>query len=160
MTDIIEIIKKASQEAEEQRSPSDILFGVVININPLEIQVEQKLVLTNEFFILTKNVIDYDVNIDLNWDTDNKSLSANHSHDIDGNIQVTSIISPNEDNQKITNEIDSNLSIQNKEIDISHNHTILGTKKITIHNALKQNDKVILLQQRGGQKFIVLDKIY
>lgn len=160
MADIIEIIKKASQEAEEQRSPSNILFGVVIDTNPLQIQVEQKLVLTNEFLILTKNVIDYSVNIDLNWNTDNKSLNVNHSHDIAGNVQVTSTISPNEDNQEITNTVDSNLSIQSKEIDISHNHTITGTKSITIYNGLKQNDKVILLQQRGGQKFVVLDKIY
>jgi len=39
-------------------------------------------------------------------------------------------------------------------------HSIVGTKSITINNALKQNDKVILLQQAGGQKYIVLDKVY
>lgn len=42
---------------------------------------------------------------------------------------------------------------------IEHNHNIKGTKSITIHNGLKQNDKVILLQAQGGQKYIVLDKV-
>lgn len=41
----------------------------------------------------------------------------------------------------------------------SHNHSISGTKSITIHNALKVGDKVLLLRQQGGQAYIVLDKI-
>lgn len=32
-------------------------------------------------------------------------------------------------------------------------------KTITVHNALKNGDKVILIKQKGGQKFIVLDKL-
>lgn len=32
-------------------------------------------------------------------------------------------------------------------------------RKITIHNALKENDTVVLLQKRGGQEFVVIDKI-
>lgn len=137
MADIIEVIKKASQEAEDQRSPCNVLFGTVINISPLEIQVEQKLVLTKEFLILTKNVIDYNIQVGVNWNTNNKELNADHSHSAVGDA-----------------------TIQNTNINLTHNHAISGTKSITIHNALKQNDKVLLIQQRGGQKFIVLDKIY
>lgn len=36
---------------------------------------------------------------------------------------------------------------------------ITGRKKIIIHNALKVGDKVMLLQEQGGQKYIVLDKV-
>lgn len=148
MADIIEIMKKAALEAINNSSPSSVLFGVVINTRPLEIQVEQKLVLTKEFLILTKNVIDYDVNVSLDCSTDDKILNANHSHEISGNISVSE------------GSITNTLAIEKANIDLTHNHSITGKKKITIHNALKQNDKVILLQQQGGQKFIVLDKIY
>lgn len=41
----------------------------------------------------------------------------------------------------------------------SHNHQIQGTKEITINNALKAGEKVILLREQGGQKYIVLDRI-
>ena len=40
----------------------------------------------------------------------------------------------------------------------SHGHEINGKKKVTIHNALKTGDKVILLREQGGQKYVVIDK--
>lgn len=41
----------------------------------------------------------------------------------------------------------------------SHNHTISGNKTLTVHNALKNGDEVILLKQKGGQKYLVLDRV-
>ena len=32
-------------------------------------------------------------------------------------------------------------------------------KEITIHNALQTGDEVILLKQKGGQKYLVLDRV-
>lgn len=143
MADIIETIKKAALDAMENSSPTSIMYGTVTSINPLEIQVEQKLLLTSEFLMLTKNVIDYETEVSINWDTKQKNLNANHSH--------TCNISSSEE---------FSVTIENKNIDLTHNHDITGKKKIIIHNGLKKNDKVILLQQQGGQKFLVLDKIY
>lgn len=40
-----------------------------------------------------------------------------------------------------------------------HNHSIAGTKEITIHNGLKVDEKVVLLKQKGGQKYLVLDRV-
>lgn len=40
-----------------------------------------------------------------------------------------------------------------------HLHAIKGRKKIIIHNGLVVGDKVVLLQQKGGQKYIVLDRV-
>ena len=38
--------------------------------------------------------------------------------------------------------------------------TSYGTRnRITIHNALKIGDEVILIKQQGGQKYLVLDKV-
>lgn len=160
MADMIEIIKKAALDAFNEKAPTSILFGTVMNVNPLEIQIEQKMILGKEFLILTKNVIDYTINVSLDWNTETKSLNANHSHSVNGNIHVNSSISPNPNNSIITNTINSSLAIESKEISLSHSHKITGTKTITIHNALRKGDGVILLQIQGGQKFVVLDKIY
>lgn len=39
------------------------------------------------------------------------------------------------------------------------NDSVNGKKKITIHNGLVVGDKVLLFQQKGGQKYIVLDRV-
>lgn len=41
----------------------------------------------------------------------------------------------------------------------SHNHNIKGTKTLTINNALKQGDKVVLIRKKGGQEYLVLDRV-
>ena len=143
MADIIQTIKKAALDAIENSSPTSVVFGTVISTNPLQIQVEQKLLLTSEFLILTKNVIDYETEASIDWNTGQESLNSSHSHTC-----------------KVISNEDVIVSIDSQNIDLTHNHTISGRRKITIHNGLKQNDKVILLQQQGGQKFVVLDKIY
>lgn len=41
-----------------------------------------------------------------------------------------------------------------------HNHNIvIEKKKIKIHNALKADDKVLMLRKSGGQEFIVIDRM-
>ena len=40
-----------------------------------------------------------------------------------------------------------------------HNHNVKGKKKIKIHNGLVKGDEVILLKKKGGQKYLILDKV-
>lgn len=40
----------------------------------------------------------------------------------------------------------------------SHNHVYSGRKKIRVYNALQPEESVILVQQAGGQEFIVLSR--
>ncbi len=42
----------------------------------------------------------------------------------------------------------------------SHNHDYKGRKKIIVHNGLAVGESVILVQQAGGQEFIVLSRLY
>ena len=42
----------------------------------------------------------------------------------------------------------------------SHNHDYKGRKKIIVHNGLSVGESVILIQQAGGQEFIVLSRLY
>lgn len=41
----------------------------------------------------------------------------------------------------------------------SHLHNIAGRKKIRVYNGLHTGEKVIMLRARGGQKYIVLDRL-
>ena len=157
-----EVIKKMAVGANDANAPTSVLFGTVTSVEPLEITVEQKLKLTKEFLVLTKNVKDYTVNVTMDWNTETTSLNANHSHstEVNSNISVSSDISPNDNNQKITNNVtgEVSVSVEQKNIDLTHKHSIKGTKSIMVHNALKINDNVILIQQQGGNNFVVLDK--
>lgn len=141
MSNIVETIKKIAIEAVNASAPSKVLFGEVTQTSPLVITVEQKLVLTREFLVLTKNVTDYVVDVTVNWNTENTALKADHSHTASTNSDIS-------------------ISIDQKNIDLTHKHNISGKKSITIHNALARGDKVTLVQQQGGQKYVVLDKIY
>ena len=42
----------------------------------------------------------------------------------------------------------------------SHNHEYKGRKKYLIHNQLVVGDKVIMLKETGGQRYIALDRWY
>jgi hypothetical protein len=41
----------------------------------------------------------------------------------------------------------------------SHAHSVSGKKEITVHNALQVGDEVILMKKKGGQKYLVLDRV-
>ena len=41
----------------------------------------------------------------------------------------------------------------------SHLHNIAGRKRMRVYNGLHKGEKVVLLRMRGGQKYLVLDRI-
>ena len=41
----------------------------------------------------------------------------------------------------------------------SHTHAVKGKKKITVHQALKKGDKVLMIRQSGGQRFYVVGRL-
>ena len=41
----------------------------------------------------------------------------------------------------------------------SHNHNYKGRKSFLIHHKLIVGDKVVLLREQGGQRYIVLDRV-
>lgn len=40
-----------------------------------------------------------------------------------------------------------------------HNHPVKGTKSVIINNALKKGEKVVLIRKKGGQEYLVLDRV-
>ena len=119
---LLQTIKQAAQEAASAGKPFCFVFGEVITVNPLSIRIEQKMTLSESFFILTRAVLDHYVDITVNHVTENRSGGG-------GDAEFA-----------------------------SHNHDYAGRKKIMIHNGLRVGEKVILLQQTGGQQYIILDR--
>ena len=139
-------MKQAGSSATEANNPVNVCFGKVTSASPLKILVEQKITLGSAQLILTRNVMDHDVMVTVDWGT-NTSLS-DHKHIVDttsdegGTDSHTHLVSGNTDT-----------------VDLSHKHTMNGKKKMTIHNALQKGDEVILLRMQGGQKYVVMDRV-
>ncbi len=122
-------MKKAALEAVDASKPVDILYGTVQSVNPLEIFVEQKLILTKEFIIVPEHLTDYETEITF----DNPEVKQIYTT---WNMEET---------------LESNRAkISFKQPAVKH--------KITIYNALKEGDSVILFRKQGGQRYVVFDR--
>ena len=138
--DLLNSIKRAAQEANEASQPSDFCFGKVTSIEPLQILVEQKMTLGAAQLVLTRNVTDFMTLVSIDWQT-GLALTT-HTHKINGKDSGGDTV-----------------DITSKEADLEHQHGLTGTKSIIIHNALQLGDEVILLKRKGGQKYLVLDRV-
>lgn len=149
-TNIVQVLQGLIKQSMDSASLANVMFGTVVSVNPLQINVEQRFTITEEFLILTKNVKNYTTTVTVNWNTENTNLDLTHNHTI-GAFTTG----------QAENHSHSVNSMQTQDYDLNntHQHNISGTKTITVHNALKQGDKVVLIRAQGGQKYVVLDKV-
>jgi hypothetical protein len=136
--DFLNVIKKAALDAVNATQPSDFCFGTVIGVSPLKISIEQKMTLGSAQLILTKNVTDYKMSISVDLTTNNALSTHNH---------------------QIKDENENSTNLKSQEVNLSHQHSIKGKNEIIIHNALQVGDEVVLLKQKGGQRYLVIDKV-
>lgn len=121
---LVKLIKRISNEARRAEKPVEVCFGIVQSVSPLQILVDQKLLLEAEQLVLSRDVTEYQIDITtLSWLTENRSGGG-------GDAAFA-----------------------------SHNHDIIGRKSIIVHNALIVGDKVILMREQGGQRYIVIDRV-
>ena len=66
----VELVKKAAVEAVDATKPVHLLFGEVISVFPLKIQVDQKSIYTEKMLVLTRNVTDFEVDMSVSHITD------------------------------------------------------------------------------------------
>ena len=137
MPNLIEIIKQAAVEAVAAANPCAIMFGQVISITPLKINVEQRLTLDESHLILTTLVRDLEVEMTVDHFTENDAyLDTSHSHLFSGDGSVSS-----------------------STFDSTHKHAYKGKKKFQVHLGLLVGESVMLMQVQGGQKYIILDRV-
>lgn len=95
MSRFLELMKQSAIDAYDSSKPMAIIYGTVISASPLKIQVDQKLILPEEFLILTNSTRDYSVSIDVDFTTQSASGGsgeasfASHGHKIQGATTVT-----------------------------------------------------------------------
>ena len=132
MPNTVQLVKQAAVEAVEAGKPVHLLFGTVIQVDPVKIQVDQKSIYTEKMLVFTRNVTDYEVDITVSHQTEEIS----HGH-------------------PVTDTFTGGGTAE----EILHRHPYKGKKKIMIHNKLQVGDQVLLGRIQGGKKFVVLDRI-
>ncbi|KXG42663.1 DUF2577 domain-containing protein [Tepidibacillus decaturensis] len=83
---LVNLIKRIALGAVATTYPTAIQFGKVTSVSPLKINVEQKMTLSKEHLILTRNVKDYKSKVTVNWSTES---TDNHTHQIQGVKEIT-----------------------------------------------------------------------
>lgn len=133
--DLINVMKQSAVDAVRATKPTAVVLGTVVGVEPLKINVEQRLTLTENQLILTRNVTDFEVEITVEHETEDASFNTSHNHD---HTQGPTLPAS---------------------FDSTHRHEYKGRKKFTVHNALKTGDEVLMIQEQGGQRYIVLDRV-
>lgn len=132
-----ESMKMIAANLLNSMQPADVTFGVVTKVNPLEIMVNQKNILTEPFLVLTNAVKDHDVDMTISMTTVSDSyMNGQHKHKGDSGGQTD----------------EGNLNTK-------HHHDIQGRKKITLHYGLAVGESVILFRMQGGQRYVVIDRV-
>lgn len=135
-SDMVRLFKQIAKDEIENGDPMILQTGTVIQVNPIHIRVDDKITHREERgdLILTRLVKDYEVDITVQHSTDSiyKEWDTNHAHPDVGMATIP----------------------------IDHEHEYRGRKKIIMHLALKVGENVLLLRENGGQRYIVLDRVY
>lgn len=76
---LIQILKQISNEANASEHPCNLVFGEVTKESPLEITIDQKLTLTKEFIVLTRNVTDYDFDMTVDHLTEKREGGSGYA---------------------------------------------------------------------------------
>ncbi len=147
INDLLKVLKQSSTEAVAASQPTNVSFGVVTGIEPLEILVDQRLSLTAPHLILSRNVTEFSIFVSMEWESE-KAGDKEHDHGLE--IEIDDGGDPSH-----THGVNCEMSAENME----HLHEVKGKKELIIHNALVVGDRVILIRMHGGQKYIVLDRL-
>ena len=143
-----DIIKQFAKNAFDSTMPFSFHYGTVKSTDPIEIEVEQKLILTENDLIFTTLVQDFDVQMYMEHETEKTDLT--HKHNISPASVCTYSGTPL---SSLISILDSDSSKEN------HIHEYKGVKTFTVNLKLAKDEKVLLLRIQGGQKFLVLDRV-
>lgn len=150
-TGLIDIMKRASLEAQENAQMCDLRYGTVVSVNPLRVQITNLLTIPKSLLVIPEHLTDHTVKVTFDWDT---TSNGSHTHSYSGTSGSTSGGSGESSfashNHSVSGTTDSAGS---------HSHSVKGTKTMTIHGGLKVGDKVALLRKTGGQSYFILDRI-
>ena len=138
-TGLVEVIKQAAINANDNAQLCDLRYGTVVSTSPLKVQVTNLFTIPESLLVVPEHLTDHSVDMTINWTT---ATSGNHVHTFSSNTTSSG--------ESVTGSTD---------IDGEHHHLLVGKKTMTIHSALEVGDKVALLRKSGGQSYFILDRI-
>lgn len=130
MSEILSVIKEAALAAVNDSSPCQVITGVVISTAPLQIQLNQSIVIDSRTIIVPEHLTDYETEITFD-DPEVKQIYTTW-------------------NMEETQE-SNRAKISFKQPSVRH--------KITVYNSLKTGNFVALIRLQGGQKFLIVDRV-
>lgn len=165
---LVQAIKQAAAEANEASKPIAIVLGTVTKAKPLEIKIDQRLILSEDFLILTKHVVDHYADITVSHSTGSGEINLGHSHGYSGTTQPAT--PEDHKHSSATGDTDeasldphshsySGTTAEALGGNGKHSHGYSGKKKMLLHYGLKVGESVILFRLQGGQKYVVLDRV-
>ncbi|OAB46537.1 DUF2577 domain-containing protein [Paenibacillus antarcticus] len=60
---MLDVIKQAALEVIKNSNPTAVMFGTVLSISPLEISVDQRLILTEAFLIVPESMGRFEIDL-------------------------------------------------------------------------------------------------
>jgi hypothetical protein len=133
LNNLIRAMQQVTKETAGSTNMAGIIFGTVISVSPLKINVEQRFTLESAQLILSRNVTDHTVEMTVAHFTDEETQ---HIHAVEDTYTGGGTSSPT-----------------------THLHGYTGRKKFLVHNGLVKGEKVLLFRVQGGQKYVVWDRV-
>ena len=182
MPNLLATIQSIAVNAVNSTNPISFVFGTVTSASPLKIRMDQSTInLEGDSLILTSAVIERKMIIDKHTHEIGSTL-AGHKHSFSGSITGTctqagtvsgSCSGTTEASTDISSKtviVDTVISskvIENKDTEhpLPVNEDVSEDDKkerieVVINRGLQKNDKVVMLRVCGGQRFIVLSRVF
>lgn len=138
----IKAMKKIALGVVESKKPVNVLIGTVTGVNPLEITVDQRMTLTQEFLIIPRSMTDYTLDVifpEIKGEVEdyNGTIDISHNHTI-SELTMSKV-------KQIHSHILDGLHL--KEAVVNHNHNIA---QLTLSNVNLQHTHDVTLPPATG----------
>lgn len=143
-TDLLTAMKRAAVDAVKSGMPCGLYFGTVISTEPLKVQIDQKMTLTDKDLYLSTLVSEFEVEMTVEHETEDAETDSEHTHEAE--VQGGGENAPT-------------VSIKEAGGKSGHRHGYKGKKKFLVHLALQNGEQVLLIREQGGQRFFILDRL-
>lgn len=150
---MIEVIRNIIDEQIADFGLAELKLGTVVKVNPLEIKISDRIVLSEKQLLLTEQVLEKKIKLEHTHSIDEAVVSSSsHSHSVSGNTASAG-------DDAHTHGVDIQTSSS------SHSHSISGGTSKQLHGeciiqeGLMVSDKVIMMSVEKNQKFVVLSKV-
>lgn len=163
MSNLLQVIQNIAVNAVDASNPASLCYGIVTSAKPLKIRLdESSLEISDSAVMLTESVVERKITIDKHNHTIGDGLLM-HGHVVTV-TQGSGTAANSADITASTAVDDTVLTVHYSEFgqDVTDNQVNEENDKVTITltRALDKDDRVLMLRLMGGQKFIVLSRIF